>query len=338
MICLIFSISHLTNVNYTINMALKYLPLIVCFLIFLKGAECPERFVEVDGVCYFKKHLDVLQDFIDLNPSINGMQPQNIGYQEWTNNQLTYLYLGENNIATIPDSIGLLKGLINFDLRENQIFSIPEEICNIYPFYTEINLSGNQICPPYPYCFEYIGNQNIKGCDAFDCPRGYMDVDGECYNKEHVQILQSIIDINPSLNRLSPLDLGKDIGRLGWENGKLISFDANKRGLSGGLPQNIGNLDSVLFLYMSDNHLNGELPNGIYTLMNLQSLHLAGNQLNGEILPDICLMLELDNWETEGFNPNRSYLYNNKFCPDVGGYPDCIVLYMGVQDSTGCNP
>ena len=77
--CLIFSNSHLTNVNYTVNMGLKYLSLILYFSFYLQGVECPSGFVEIEEVCYNKKHIDVLQDFIDLNPSLKKMHPQKIG-------------------------------------------------------------------------------------------------------------------------------------------------------------------------------------------------------------------------------------------------------------------
>ena len=77
-------------------MALKYLSLIICLLFFLWGAECPAGYVNIDDVCYYKTHLDVLQDFIDANQSLRGMKPYEIGFQEWTKNRLTYLYLGNN--------------------------------------------------------------------------------------------------------------------------------------------------------------------------------------------------------------------------------------------------
>ena len=82
-------------------MALKNLFLIVCLLIFAWGSECPDSFIEIDEICYYKKHLDVLQDFIDENQSLHGMEPHKIGYQEWKNNRLTYLYLGDNKIMSI---------------------------------------------------------------------------------------------------------------------------------------------------------------------------------------------------------------------------------------------
>ena len=89
----------------------KYLYLILFIPFYLQGTECSDGLVEFENICYNKDHIDVLQDFVDLNPSLAGLQPQNIGYQKWINNQLTYLYLGNNNIEALPDSIGLLKGL-----------------------------------------------------------------------------------------------------------------------------------------------------------------------------------------------------------------------------------
>lgn len=210
----------------------KYLSFILLFPICLQGKECSDELIEFYDACYNKDHINVLQDFVDLNPSLSGLQPQNIGHQKWTNNQLTYLYLGSNNIETIPDSIGLLKGLLGLDLRENKIKALPDGICDIYPFYTEINLGGNQICPKYPFCFDYIGDQDIGECENFKCPHGFMEIDGECFNKEHIQILQNIIDINPRLDGIVPLELGNEIGYLGWKNGKLNHLNLLGHGIT----------------------------------------------------------------------------------------------------------
>ena len=177
-----------------------------CFLhFFLWSNECSKDMLKLDDKCYYKKHIDVLQDFIDSNPNIKERNPLKIGHQEWTQNRLTYLYLGDYNITIVPDSIGLLRDLNALDLRKNKIKNLPESICNIYPYYTQINLNENHICPPYPYCFDYIGNQNIKNCDSFKCPNGFIKINEECYNEQHISILQEIININPSLSGLKPL-------------------------------------------------------------------------------------------------------------------------------------
>ena len=73
---------------------------------------------------------------------------------------LRFLDLGRNNISNIPDTIWRLENLTTLNLQENQITSISDEVCNIYsnfeygPF-----LNMNQICPPYPNCLteENIG-------------------------------------------------------------------------------------------------------------------------------------------------------------------------------------
>ena len=47
-------------------MALKNLNLVWFLLIFAWGTDCPNDHVEINEECYFKPHLDVLQDFIDI--------------------------------------------------------------------------------------------------------------------------------------------------------------------------------------------------------------------------------------------------------------------------------
>ena len=93
----------------------KTISILFLFSINILCSDCPFGYVEVENICYYKKHYDVLQDFVDNNSYLKNKQPQNIGYQEWTNNKLTYLYLGHNNIEIIPDSIGLLKDLLYLD-------------------------------------------------------------------------------------------------------------------------------------------------------------------------------------------------------------------------------
>ena len=75
----------------------KYTSIIVLISFQFILAECTNGLIEINEKCYNKKHIDVLQDFIDLNPSLKGLGPEKIGYQEWNDNKLTYLYLGKNN-------------------------------------------------------------------------------------------------------------------------------------------------------------------------------------------------------------------------------------------------
>ena len=102
-------------------MTLKKIIFIIFLPVFIWGVECPEDYIEIKEVCYYKKHLDVLQDISDVNESLRGIEPQNIGFQEWKDGRLTYLYLGDHQLTTLPDSIGILTDLNNLDLRKNKI-------------------------------------------------------------------------------------------------------------------------------------------------------------------------------------------------------------------------
>ena len=57
-------------------------------------------------------------------------------------------------------------------------------------------------------------------------------IEGECYREEHINVLQIIIDNNESLNGLTPLELGKEVGYQKWENGDLIILNLMSNGIT----------------------------------------------------------------------------------------------------------
>ena len=69
--------------------------------------DCPEHYIKIENECYFEDHIHVLQDFIDLNNILIDIEPQNIGTQGWKDGKLTYLYLGNHYVTTIPNEIGI---------------------------------------------------------------------------------------------------------------------------------------------------------------------------------------------------------------------------------------
>ena len=70
--------------------------------------DCPIDYIQIEKNCYYQDHINVLQDFIDYNEILKDFEPQNIGIQEWKNGKLTYFYLGNHQILTIPDKIELI--------------------------------------------------------------------------------------------------------------------------------------------------------------------------------------------------------------------------------------
>ena len=59
--------------------------------------------------CFNKSDLAVLQEFINLNKSLNGKEPLGIGKQSWMNRRLIYLYLDKQSITTLPSNLDDLK-------------------------------------------------------------------------------------------------------------------------------------------------------------------------------------------------------------------------------------
>ena len=84
--------------------------------------NCGEGLTDVEGVCvfvceegvtecYYQGDLDVLQDIIDVNESLSGKEPLEIGGQGWVDGRLDSLVLSSNQLTTLPESIGDLSCL-----------------------------------------------------------------------------------------------------------------------------------------------------------------------------------------------------------------------------------
>ena len=101
---------------------------------------CEEGITE----CYYQGDLDVLQDFIDLNESLNGKEPLEIGVQEWNDGSLERLSLSDNNLTTIPENIGDLDSLVSLSLKNNQLTTLPESIGDLSSL-EYLRLNGNQL-------------------------------------------------------------------------------------------------------------------------------------------------------------------------------------------------
>ena len=71
------------------------------------------------------------------------------------------------------------------------------------------------------------------------------------------------------------------------ENGDVANIFLNSNGLSGSLPQTIGNLSELKRFWVNVNSLYGELPASIYSLNKLTQLNLAANDFTGPLDPRI---------------------------------------------------
>ena len=287
--------------------------------------------------------------------------------------ELTHLYLyGNQFTGSIPAEIGNLINVWKLHFNNNQFTGlIPETICNIdMSFYNpySFDISGNQLLPPYPDCVaEFVGYQYSE-----DCASNYL-FDGICTEQSDLDVLQKFIDnssetINMEMDDnnngiIEPIELGTQH----WWNGRLTELNCNydlvneltlsDLGLSGEIPQDIGTLDSLEFLWLEDNQLTGPIPSEIGNLSKLKYLIMHHNQLSDSIPSEIgnlsnLEILKLDNNQLTGYIPesicdltlqfngwNNLFgedfaVYNNQLCAP---YPDCVDAYVGLQNTTNCD-
>ncbi|CAN6694914.1 unnamed protein product [Malus baccata var. baccata] len=77
----------------------------------------------------------------------------------------------------------------------------------------------------------------------------------------------------------------------------LLDVDLSFSNIRGNIPVDIGNLSSLIALYLGNNQLSGAIPGSIQRLQNLQALYLKDNVLRGHIPYELCqlkYLAELD--------------------------------------------
>ncbi|KAG8073738.1 hypothetical protein GUJ93_ZPchr0006g46347 [Zizania palustris] len=82
---------------------------------------------------------------------------------------------------------------------------------------------------------------------------------------------------------------------------RVISLDLKNHGLSGSLPDSIGNLTGMKTIVLSGNKLSGSIPD-LSGMHILTALHLDGNQINGAINPSLGNLSNLKQLYLNGNN------------------------------------
>jgi len=263
----------------------------------------------------------------------------------------------------IPESIGNLMNLTNLNLHSNQLSGeIPQNICELSNI-DDFGLQNNQLCPPYPECLSPndVGIQNLDNCNevVIECEDGYIESNYFCYYQTDLDVLQGFID-----NSGSTLNMNMDVDSSGvieplelcyqnWKNGRMTYLTCFNKGLSGVIPENIGNLTNLTTLSLYYSQLTGEIPSEIGNLTNLTSLYLQSNQLTGEIPSEIGNLTNLTSLNLSGnqftgeippeignlTNLNTLYLYSNQLTgeipPEIGNLTNLTRLWLLSNQLTG---
>jgi len=272
---------------------------------------------------------------------LTGPLPPEIGYMT----SLVTLNLKNNQInGVIPSELEYLSNMSCLWLAYNNLRGeIPEELCNIDVCGSQCNnsnyvFSGNNLCPPYPQCFEEFGISSYpiniidnQLCNPYpNCPNGYTPIadpppmnggeiyDGWCFYQDDLDNLQDFIDVNGSLNG-EPIEIGEQHWTggpsgygYGWAYedegyGRLNRLDfSNENNEISIIPESIGNLDELEFVDFSNTQITA-IPASLGDLGELKAITWENGQLTGSIPPELGNLTNLMNL----------WLYNNQLTGSI---------------------
>jgi len=265
--------------------------------------------------------------------------PENIG----SLSKLEVLFLNNNQLTSIPISIGQLQILKVLTLDDNLLETLPDKICDLDltddgGLAINFTITNNLTCPIYPACVDKIlGYQNCEECESGfllgDGSDGVNGNESECLNMDDWRVLQDIINANDVYSGLRPVDIVHySFWSKSGEGNRLIELILNSDGLTGNIPESIGDLDSLKLLRMESNQLTGIIPETIGNLSVLQQIKLNSNNLTGNIPASIGSLKNLD----------LLWLNNNSLSgaiPDnIGNLVKLVKLRLEYNDLTNSMP
>jgi len=266
---------------------------------------------------------------LDLTNSSLTVIPEEIGYLI----HLKYLYLGENNIQSVPEFILNLKELQTLGLNNNNFNEVPEVITKLHNL-KSLLLSYNHITELPPSIgnaksLEYLGIQHNQ---LSSLPK-------------EIENLSSILNINALGNVITyvPDEIGKlkSLTRLYLYNNQIET-----------IPSSIGNLNQLELLSLGKNNFLKSIPPEIFNLGNLKSfgINLCPNLdikvINFRNVVDECyfyntniscyepgtcktIRMDGDNINANVTITESEFLKNNKICTEK----DIISVKQGITNS-----
>ena len=307
---------------------------------------------------YFGNNMNSLEILL-LDDNSLGSLPPSIGSME----SLEELRLQDNNLSILPDEIGGLSTLIELWINNNSLESIPESMgnlgsleilkldhndlqyipdsfCNIYSTLTIFSITANQLCPFfYPDCIA-LEDVEAQYCETAGCPPAHFFIEGMCVYYPDYAILQQFLNANEYSQSLPAAtgipDLASECVNTDWwkqdETGfiRLVEIAFSHKELTSILPENIGDLDKLEILRLTDNHLIGDIPDNFTNLTNLKILKLNSNNLGCheyDVGNEICLVQCDDTEECSGNLPE-----------EIGALSSLDTLWLSYNNLTGDIP
>jgi Leucine-rich repeat (LRR) protein len=234
--------------------------------------------------------LSNLEVLILRNNSLAGKLP--ISLKNCTN--LVMLDLGDNRLSgPIPYWLG--QQLQMLSLRKNRFYgSLPYSLCNLINIQlldlSENNLSG-QIFKCLKNFFAMSHNVSLTSSISFDLTYKEQNVVGSVGTFDLIAMLmwkgaERQFKNNKLILRSIDLSSNQLTGGIPEEIGNLIalvSLNLSSNNLTGKITSKIGRLTSLEFLDLSRNHFSGLIPNSLAQIDRLSMLNLSNNNLSGRI-------------------------------------------------------
>ena len=314
-------------------------------------------------------NLESLIQFHLASNDLTGSIPAELGNLD----SLDYIHLSGNDLTgSIPAELGDLENLTILSLYNNNLTgSIPAELGNLESL-TQLYVHGNSglrgplpndltgtdlntfqwfgtgLCAPTDATFQQWLDSISGELGALDCGDRwvlhlfYGDTDGENWDDNTNWLTDEPLGdwygvSADALGNVTRLDLFNNAltGPVPAELGDLESLTELSlflNGLTGPVPPELGNLESLTELYLSFNDLTGSIPVELGNLESLTELSLSSNDLTGSIPP------ELGNLDSLTWLDLHGNALTGSIPPELGNLDSLEDLSLSSNDFTGSIP
>lgn len=242
---------------------------------------------------------------------------------------LAILKLSNNSFSgRIPPELGDCKSLIWLDLNTNSLDGpIPPEL-----FKQSGKIVINYISQK---TYMYIKNDGSKGCHGAGNLLEFAGI-----SQEQMDRFDRISTRNPcNFTRVYNGMVKPTFSR----NGSMIFLDLSHNMLSGSLPKEMGNMNTLFILNLGHNSISGNIPPEFGSMKNLNILDLSNNRLEGQIpqtLTRLTMLTDIDlsNNNLSGLIPESGQFDTftaNKFANNSGL---CGVPLASCESDSGSSP